>query len=72
MPLTKYEEFSGEPLSPLENQKARKIIRDQERMDWLWASARIWVGWGTAGVAGIYAGWDIIVRVVKALVALPK
>lgn len=57
--------FSGAPLTELENKKLRKIVQDQERMDWLWASARIWVGYGAAGVAAVYAGWDIIIRVVK-------
>lgn len=66
--MSDLDEFSGEPLSPIENKKARKIIRDQERMDWLWATCRIWVGWGAAGVGAIYASWEIIIRVIKALV----
>lgn len=54
------DEFSGEPLTPLENQKARKIIRDQERMDWLWASGRIWVAYIGSTIAGVWAGWEHI------------
>ena len=61
------DEFSGEPLTELENKKARKIIRDQERMDWLWATFRIWGSWGAAGITAIYASWDVIVRGGKAL-----
>lgn len=61
-------DFSDAPLTPIENQKARKIIHDQERMDWLWATMRVWVGWGATGIAALYASWDVILRMIKAAI----
>ena len=54
------DDFSDAPLTPVENQKARKIIRDQERMDWLWASGRIWAGYITGTLSALWLGWDHI------------
>ena len=61
------EDFDRGPLSELENRKIRKILRDQERMEWFWASARIWIGWIAAGVASIYAAKDWINKLLKAV-----
>lgn len=61
------DEFDPAPLTELENKKIRKIIRDQERMEWFWASARIWIGWLAAGGAAMYAARDYINKVLKAL-----
>jgi hypothetical protein len=63
------DEFSDAPLTGLENQKARKIIRDQERMDWLWASGRIWAGYIAGMIAGVWAGWEHIRTFFKWLVS---
>lgn len=63
------DDFSDAPLSPRENQQARKIIRDQERMDWFWASIRIWGGWGVAIVGAGYATKDYIAKVFRALIS---
>lgn len=63
------EEFSAEPLTGIENKKARKIIQDQERMDWLWASARIWAGWLAAGTTAFFAAKDYIVKAIKGLLS---
>lgn len=63
------DDFSDAPLSPRENQKFRKIIQDQERMDWFWASLRIWGGWGVAIVGSMYAAKEYVVKVFKALVS---
>ena len=59
------DDFSDAPLTPIENQKARKIIHDQERMDWLWASLRIWTGWVTGGIVGAYALYEVILKFLK-------
>lgn len=61
------DEFDPDPLTELENKKIRKIIRDQERMEWFWASARIWVGWLAAGGAALYASKEYINKVLKVL-----
>jgi len=62
------DDFSPEPLTARENQKARKIIRDQERMDWLWASLRIWGGWMATATAAMYAAKDYILMALRSLV----
>jgi hypothetical protein len=66
-PKNELEDFDNRPLTEVENKKIRKIIRDQERMEWLWASARIWIGWVLAGVASIYAAKDWINKILKAI-----
>lgn len=63
------DEFSDAPLSPAENQKMRKMIRDQERMDWLMASGRTWGGYIAVIGATWYAGKDYIIRIFKAIIA---
>lgn len=63
------EEFSGEPLTPTENKKARKIIRDKERMDWLMSIALVWSGYLAAFTAAMYAAKDQIAKVFKALIS---
>ena len=61
------EDFSADALTPIETRKIRKIIRDQERMDWLFATGRVWVGYGSAVIVAIYASWTYLVKVLKAL-----
>lgn len=61
------EEFSGEPLSFIENKKARKIIRDKERMDWLMSVALVWSGYFAAVVTAMYAARDYVAKVFRAL-----
>ena len=58
-------EFSGEPLSEMENKKVRKQIRDQDRRDWLGSIVIIWGGYTTAAITGVYALSDQIVAVLK-------
>lgn len=60
-------DFSGDPLTRLEYRKLRKIIQDQERMEWLWATARIWIGYSAAVVATIFATKEYIVKLFKAM-----
>jgi hypothetical protein len=67
-----WENFSGEPLTPEENKKARKIIQDQERMTWLWATLRVWSAYLAGALAAIYAAWDHILTVTKALLGMGR
>ena len=67
MPKDSLDDFSDEPLTGKENQKTRKIIRDQERMDWLWASARVWAGWAAAASTASFAAKDYIVKIIQAV-----
>lgn len=61
------DEFSGEPLTPLENKKARKMIRDDERMRWLFSVLRIWGATGVMILTTVIALKDKIVAVFKAV-----
>jgi hypothetical protein len=66
---TPLDDFSAEPLTPRENQKARKIISDQEHMDWLWATGRIWAGYIGGAISAVWLGWDHIRQFFKWLVS---
>lgn len=61
------DEFSGEPLTPLEIKKARKLIRDDERMRWLLSVIRIWAATGAMVLTTFLALKDKIVAVWKAI-----
>lgn len=65
--MTDESDISGEPLTPAENKKLRRMIRDEERMIWLWATIRVWLGWGTAVAAAAYAAYEPIWRAAKAV-----
>lgn len=57
--------ISGEPLTPEENKKLRRIIRDEDRMRWFWATVRLWAGWTAAALAGIYASYQFLAHFIK-------
>lgn len=38
------EEYSGEPLTALENKKMRRLLESDDRAHWFWSSSRIWLG----------------------------
>ncbi len=50
------------PLNPSERIAIRRIIRNQERVDWLWSLIRIWVSWLSAFVIGTYATYEAVVK----------
>lgn len=41
---TDLEEYSGEPLTALENKKMRRLLEEDDRAHWFWSSSRIWIG----------------------------
>lgn len=61
------DEFSGDPLTPLEIKKARKLIRDDERMRWLFSIIRIWGATGAMVLTTVFALKDKIAAVFKAI-----
>ena len=61
------DEFSGAPLSEIENKKMRRLIRDQERRDWLARSVMIHGSYSIAFVGGLYAGRDKIAAIWKVI-----
>jgi hypothetical protein len=36
--------------TPAERKAIRKMIEQDERVAWLWSSARVWAGWVSAGI----------------------
>ena len=59
------DEFSGDDLTPAERKAVRKIMRDQARMDWAWATMRIWVGWVAGSIIGTYAVYEVVLKFVR-------
>jgi hypothetical protein len=47
------EEFEDKPMSPDENRRLRRLLRDEDRARWFWSTTRIWVGYITAAIVGI-------------------
>ncbi len=50
-----------------EIQELRKIIEEERRMKWLWASARNLAVWIVAIITGITVGYQALVDVVRGL-----
>jgi len=53
------------PLTPFERVAIRRIIRNQERVDWLMSLLRIWVSWASAAIIGAYATYEAIAKFFK-------
>jgi hypothetical protein len=64
----KDDDISGGEFSEGERQAIRRIIRDQERMEWFWATLRIWAGWISAAVIGTYAMYEVSIKFFKRMV----
>lgn len=60
------DEFDGDDFTEQERRKMRQIIRDRERHRWLWSQVKLWGFYGSISVSAIYAGWDVIVRIIRA------
>jgi len=56
------DDFDRSPLSDQEVAKLRRILRDDDRARWFWASARIWLGWIIAAPAALYAAYAAVMR----------
>lgn len=63
------DEMSDAALTPEERKKLRLILRDQDRMTWLWATARIWAAWIGGTIAAIWAANEWIIWIFKKLTA---
>jgi hypothetical protein len=60
------EHFEGVPLTETEIRYVRKMMRDDQRISWLWATLRVWVGWATAAGAFLYTVYEPLIRAIKA------
>lgn len=59
------ERISSGPLEPWELRELRKLLRNEERVRWLWSSVRLWGYYVAAFVAGIYATQDYLIKLFK-------
>jgi len=50
------------PLTPFERAAIRRIIRNQERVDWLMSLLRVWVSWFSAAIIGAYATYEAVLK----------
>jgi len=57
--------------SPSERHEIRRILQQQQRVQWLWATARIWATWTAVVVGGLYAAIAILKDSLKALIGGP-
>lgn len=48
------------PFSDKEIELLRKLLESNARMEWLWASLRIWAGWVIGAPVAGYAAWEAI------------
>lgn len=54
-------------LSEAEVQMIRKMIRDEYRTRWFWATVRVWVGWAVGTVTVLWASQEYIIKIFKAI-----
>lgn len=57
--------FSGRPLTIAERRALRKIIENEDRIQWFWGSVRVWAAWISGAIIGAWAVVEIIARVWK-------
>ena len=50
----KLEEFSGDPLTEIENRKIRQLLETEARVSWLWATLWVWTRGGLILVGSIW------------------
>ena len=53
--------------SPSERHELRRILQSQQRVQWLWSTARVWATWVAIVVGGLYAALAILRDSLKAL-----
>lgn len=51
------DEISGRPLTIAERRSLRRMIENEERIQWFWGSVRVWAGWISAIIIGT---WSIV------------
>lgn len=59
------DDFPSGPLTDLERRALRRIIRDDDRMRWLWPFLREWGGWMIAVGGALWAIYEFAWRHVK-------
>lgn len=53
------------PLSAEERKALRRLIENEERLQWFWGSVRVWAGWISAAIIGAWALIEVAGKVWK-------
>jgi F0F1-type ATP synthase delta subunit len=59
------EVISTKALSAEERRKLRKLIENEERVQWFWASVRVWASWISGAIIGAWALVEIAGKIWK-------
>ena len=59
------DELLGRPLTKAERKIIRKMIENEERVQWFWGSVRVWAGWISAAIIGAWAVVEILSKIWK-------
>jgi hypothetical protein len=65
------DKLSGDTFTQDERRRLRHMLEEEERMVWLWATIRIWVGGLAAAVAATWAIVDFIPKLLRNLIGGP-
>jgi len=60
--------FSGRDFEDIERRKIRRLLHNQERMEWLWTTLRVWLGWAAATATFLYMMGEHLIRGIKAVI----
>lgn len=59
------DDISGRPLTIVERKALRRIIENEERVQWFWGSVRVWAGWISGAIIAAAATVEIVTKVWK-------
>lgn len=62
------DEFSGEPLTPSDNRRFRRMVRDEDRVGYLWTTIRLAITYVTAAIIAIGIATGYLKDFLKGLV----
>jgi hypothetical protein len=55
----------GRPLTREERKTLRRMMENEERIQWFWGSVRVWAGWISAAIIGAWAVVEIGTKIWK-------
>ena len=58
-------EIAGRPLTIAERRAIRRIIENEQRIQWFWGSVRVWAAWISGAIIGAWALIEIGARIWK-------
>ncbi len=63
MPVKKTEDFVEDDyrtFTPEERKKLRKLIVQEDRLQWFWGSLRVWATWISGTVIATYSVFEVV------------